>query len=149
MSVTAYLTKRFNALRANDQPAAEALASIADGEIVRVEITRSSQRSLAHHRKFFALLSIVADQQGWTTDQCLEWTKLAAGHADAIHDRNGDVTFIPRSISFAKMDQKAFEEFFDRALNAIVERLLPEGTPRHSVVEEIEERAAMMSRRAA
>lgn len=148
MSVTAYLQKNFTALRPTDQQSAEALASLNPGEVVKVEITRPSQRSVAMHRKFFALLAIIADQQGWTTDQCLEWCKLAVGHVDTIYDRDG-VVYIPKSISFARMPQAEFNEFFDRALTAILERLLPEGTPRHSLVEEVEERAAMMSRRAA
>lgn len=151
MSITAYLTKRFNALRAMDQIAAEALGKIVDGEVVKVEIKRANQRSLRHHRLFFALLEIVGECQDepWTKDQTLTWVKVAAGHTDPVYDRDGKVTFIPRSISFDSMSQDEFRAFFDAAVQAVLDKLLPPGTPRHSIVQEVEERAALMSRRAA
>ncbi len=149
MATTALATMRFGALRPADAQAEEAFRSIPNGETVRIEVTRPSRRSLQHHRLFFALLNIVAEQLDWTADQCLTWTKLAVGHFDSVLDRAGNAYYIPKSISFGRMTQDEFRVFFDRAVTAILDRLLPPGTPRADLVAEIEERAALMSRRAA
>ena len=147
MATTIHAIKRLGALRASDAPSEEALRAIPDGETVRLEITRPSRRSVAHHRMFFALLNITAEQVGWTVEQTLHWTKLAVGHADVVYDRNGEITSVPRSISFARMTQDEFNRFFDQAVKAILDRLLPPGTPRSDLIEEVTERAGM--RRAA
>jgi len=141
MSITITAIKRFGgSLRPADAQAEDALAGIPDGETVRIEITRPSKRSIRMHRLFFSLLGIVAEHMDWTTNQVLEWSKIATGHVDTVVDRNGEVTFIPRSISFARMDQAAFNAFFDAAVTAILARLLPPGTPRHDLIEEVHER---------
>ena len=149
MAITALLTKRFKALRPVDQQSEEALDTIADGEVVRVEITRPSQRSIRHHNLFFALLQIVSEQVDVSVESLLIWCKIETGHADVMQDRHGKLTPLPRSISFARMSQDEFRAFFDAAVKAILDKLLPPGTPRHSIVQEVEERAALMSRRAA
>lgn len=141
MSITITATKRFGgSLRPADAQAEEALAAIPDGETVRIEITRPSKRSVRMHRLFFSLLNVAAEHVGWTTDQMLTWSKIATGHVDVVADRDGEVTYIPRSISFARMDQAAFNAFFDSAVTAILNRLLPPGTPRHDLIEEVHER---------
>lgn len=140
MSVAVLATKKFGALRPADAQAEEALADIPDGETVRLEITRPSKRSIRHHRLFFSLLHVTAEQTDLSVEQLLIWCKVATGHADAIRDRDGRLTPIPRSISFAKMDQREFNTFFDRAVTAILERLLPPGTGRHYLLDEVHER---------
>lgn len=135
---TALAIKRFGALRPADEQAEAEFRALADGETVRLEWTRPARRSIRHHRMFFGLLNVTAEQVGWTTDQLLTWCKVAVGHCDAIVEpRTGEVTMIPKSISFARMDQKAFNDFFDKAMTAILERLMPAGTQRDELVEEV------------
>lgn len=140
MGVTVHAVKKFGALRAIDAQSEEELRAIPDGETLRLEITRPSKRSIRHHRLLFSLLHVTAEQVGWSVENLLLWSKIAAGHADIVHDRNGEVTALPRSISFAKMDQKEFNAFFDLVVTAILERLLPPGTPRNDLVSEVYER---------
>lgn len=149
MSATGHFVKRLGALRPADSQSEDVLREIPDGAIVRAEITRPSQRSIQHHRLFFALVSIVAEQMDWTREQMLCWAKVAVGHCEAVQDRDGVITQVPKSIAFARMTQSEFTAFFDAAVKAILDRLLPPGTPRADLIEEVEERAALMSRRAA
>jgi hypothetical protein len=51
--------------------------------------------------------------------------KVALGHCDTQVLKNGETAFIPRSISFAAMDQTAFNEFFDKTIALIVKHVLP------------------------
>lgn len=148
MAITIHATKRLGSLRAADAQSEEALRAMPDDAIVRAEITIPSRRSVEHHRLFFALLNIVAEHMDWSTEAALTWAKIATGHCDAVHDRDGVVTYVPRSISFARMTQAEFAAFFDRATKAILDRLLPPGTPRSDLMEEVNERAGM-ARRAA
>jgi hypothetical protein len=142
MSITIHAVKRLGALRPSDAASEEALRTIKDGETVRLEITRANRRSVQHHRLFFALLHVTAQQIDSTVEQLLLWCKIATGHADYIADRHGELTPVPRSISFEKMTQDEFNVFFDAAVKAILERLLPPGTPRSDLLEEVQERAA-------
>jgi hypothetical protein len=73
----------------------------------------------------------------------LGWAKVATGHVDWLQDKKQRAMPVPRSISFAKMTQPEFQRFFDGALTAVLDRLLPEGTPRSSLVEEVHERAGI------
>jgi hypothetical protein len=137
--ITCHAIKRFGSLRPTEPGV---LADIADGEQVRLVITRPTARSTRQHGLFFALLSVACEQTGWTIDQALIWTKIAVGHVDAIVEPNtGNVTMVPKSISFAKMDQEAFAVFFEDASRAVLNRLLPPGTGYGELKEEIFSRA--------
>ena len=143
MSLDVTLIKRLGSLRAADDQSAEIVAMLSDGEVVRAELTRPSKRSVRHHRMFFALMQIAAEHTGWSIEQVLVWAKIATGHCDVVTDREGEVTYIPKSISFAKMDQTQFNAFFERATAAVQERLLPDGTDRNELVDEVSARSGV------
>ncbi len=104
---------------------AEALInSIRQGELVEADIRRP--RNLQHHRKFFALLRVVFENQEYysSTDHLLAACKHATGHVDVIRTKRGQIT-IPKSISFAKMDQAEFNDFYDRVVTWVVTEVIP------------------------
>jgi hypothetical protein len=102
-----------------------------EGECVKVDVKR--ERNLQHHRLFFAMLNLVADNSRYyhTTDQVLTALKIALGHVETfIHPTTGKTYLIPKSIAFEKMDQDEFREFFERCVDVIVQRFLPGVTDR-------------------
>lgn len=119
------MRRQMGALRPIDAMGEEALADIPQNELVRVTIKRP--RNVQHHRKFFALINAIFPHQTLypTEEALLAAMKVALGFGQQVKLPDGRVIVIPRSISFAKMDQKSFAEFYDRALTLILTRILP------------------------
>ena len=94
------------------------------GEVVSVDVTRP--RNLAFHRKLFAMLNIVLDNQDHfkSVDDLLEVCKLRTGHCHTVLTKAGEVK-ITDSISFAAMDQDAFNNFYNRACAWVCEEVIP------------------------
>lgn len=97
-----------------------------------IEATTKELRNAAMHRKFFALINLVFQNQEIykTQDQFLEALKIASGHCDFIlapHPRTREthLNFVPKSISFAKMDQGEFEAFYDKVCDVIIRDFWP------------------------
>lgn len=119
------VTKHLGGLRPVDEAGQQALRRLRHGEVVRVDIARP--RNVQHHRLFWALLTLVSDNSRHydTPEQVLTALKIALGHVDPIVGHDGKTYFVPRSISFANMDQDEFSAFFDRCVDVIVQRFLP------------------------
>lgn len=82
-----------------------------------------------HHRKLFALLSMVADNSETydTPEKALVAVKLVSGHADPVIDpRTGEFTQVPRSIAYESMDQDEFECFYEAAIDGVLRYILPQ-----------------------
>lgn len=107
-----------------DHLAAEDLRGLKNGETVRAQITRP--RNAGHHRKFFALMKVVFDNQSRypTLKHLVDAIKLAIGHCDERKVDGKDIVVL-RSISFAKLDQSGFEQFYDRVLDLVLTKILP------------------------
>jgi hypothetical protein len=107
-----------NALVPVDFAADELVASLPEGKEVLVVVRRA--RSVAHHRWFFALLRVVVDntEARWLDEeQLLNDLKLSVGHfSTSINLMTGEEHLVPRSISFASMEQGAFWRFTNRCL---------------------------------
>lgn len=134
MSTEIVLCKRITSLIPVDDEGKEALDSIGQGELVRVKVTKA--RNLKHHRKFFSMLNLVFENQEKypTVTHLLTAVKIEAGlYDDTPIDVNGKLVYLPKSISFAKMDQCAFDLFYINAIAACC-RLLP-----HLNAEDIEQ----------
>lgn len=109
-----------------DEQSREAISHWKHGQGVRASVRR--MRNLQHHRKFFALLTVIAENSDTfdNTPKALAGVKLAAGHVDWIpHPETGELVPVPKSISFASMDQTAFDLFWDDALSAVIKHILP------------------------
>ena len=123
-------------LLASDDLQEEQLQKIPPGQELIVEIKQP--RNPNHHRLFFALLNITQHQTDDfpSTDMLLTWLKIKLGHVDVMIWDEGKTYYVPKSISFASMDQDSFREFFDRALDVIVQRY---GFDRPALLKEIEQ----------
>ena len=107
-----------------DADAETLMRSVKHDEAVMIEVKRP--RNLRHHRLFWALMNMIwENQEHYKSPQevCAAF-KLAVGHVDIIKTKRGTVA-IPKSISFAKMDQVEFNQFFERALEFAVTEVIP------------------------
>lgn len=137
MTAEAYFIRQKGALVPSDEAAVEVMRSIKMGETVRVEITRP--RNPQHHRLFFALLHVVQPNTSYRSiDELLAVIKLGIGHVDLAVTPSGEACWIPKSISFAKMDQAAFRAFWDRAIDYILASIIP-GTERVDLERQVNE----------
>lgn len=98
----------------------------ADGRIIECELR--APRNAEHHRKFFAMLRVAIEHSGryQNEDILLDVVKIAVGHVDTVIGFDGKPHYIPKSISWASMDQMAFQDFYDQAVDAVLEIMLPE-----------------------
>jgi hypothetical protein len=84
-------------------------------------------RNVKHHRKYWALIQAVFPHQDtWPTLKSFQrQMKKALGHGEWVTSKDGRREFIEDSIGFASMDQTEFEEFYKRAVEVILTRVLP------------------------
>lgn len=126
MAIEAWVkrTQMGHLVPANSQ-SAEALKALPVDEWRMVSIR--APRNVKHHRKWFALLQAVfAHQTMWPTlDLFNDKVKEALGYGEYVIDGLGNRHFRPESIGFHNMDQHAFEQFYERGVDLIVNRILP------------------------
>ena len=79
-------------------------------------------RNPDHHRKGFAIIKLIFEsQEGYLTmEDMLTELKLLTGWYTEHVRSNGELVYIPKSISFADMDQLEFETFYDRVLDLAI-----------------------------
>lgn len=111
-----------NGLTADDDAAREMLHGIPIGSAVACEISRP--RNLQHHRLYWSLCSAIADSIGANRENISDLIKIRSGHFVVVKTRSELMKF-PRSISFAKMDQAEFSQFYNRACQVVSEEFLP------------------------
>ncbi|WP_022710393.1 DUF1367 family protein [Pseudochrobactrum sp. AO18b] len=92
-----------------------ALESIAQGELVKVEIKQF--RNVGRHRAYWAMLQEVIDACGldYNAEKLHDLIKLHNGVIDFITLPSGLTVSIPASISFDKMSETDFQTFFRKA----------------------------------
>lgn len=121
-----YFAKHIGSLRPADENAEAIMRTIAMGECVEVAVQR--KRNPRHHRKLFALLGIVVDNTDgrWpNASTLLEDLKMAIGLFEKRVSIGGRVYHVPKSISFASMDQAEFSLAYDQMVDVIVTRIIP------------------------
>jgi len=125
MPLEVLLVREGTKLAAADPISAEVIAAIGLREMVTAEIRR--QRNPRHHAKLFALLQVVFENQSTfpTVEDLLCAIKLATGLFDTRVTVDGDRYQVPKSISFAAMDQTRFEQWYERAVEVILTRIIP------------------------
>lgn len=110
-----------------------------------VNCTISQKRNYEHHKKFFALVRLTFQNLPEHLQQMLNirseedmltCLKLDLGYATTIWYGTRQVV-VPKSISFAQMDQTEFERFYDRAIDMVLGLYL-RGTNRQDLIEEVE-----------
>jgi len=115
-----YLIRTLTGFAAVDDAGKDLLRKIKIGKVVKCDV--SQPRNIKHHRKFFALLNTVWTAAGdWpTVDDLLVELKIKLGITrEVVIRESGEVVKIVGSISFAAMDQEAFDTFYERAIQAL------------------------------
>ena len=105
------------------------------GQLVTMDAKQS--RNLKFHRLFFAILKLISENSNPHISEAaaLHFAKLAAGVGEVVTDSRGEKHFIPGSISFARMDQAAFDAFVQSAIPPLVGRFM-QGTAPDAVIAE-------------
>lgn len=122
--MTALFRKELSGLRPVNSIASDKLAKLKLGDVVAVDVRKP--RCLGHHRLYWALCQVVSDNMDgdYSAEVVSDVIKLRTGHVTVVKTRKGEV-FLPKSISFAALDQVAFNEFFDRAIKVVVADIIP------------------------
>jgi len=100
------------------------------GKTVATETKRA--RSPQHHRKFWAIMNTVFENQQTKfpdVDSMVDAIKIEIGHADIQLRLSGESVLIPRSISFHDLDQDKFNVFYKKAIECVCEFIIPGATP--------------------
>jgi hypothetical protein len=105
------------------------------GEVCELKPTKV--RNGRYHRLFFVMLKLISENSNppISTKAAMHFAKLATGTGEVVTDSRGEKHFIPGSISFAKMDQVAFEAFVQTAIPPLVGRFMA-GTAPKAIVDE-------------
>ena len=96
-----------------------------DGATYSVEIKVA--RNLDFHRKYFAVVSYAWDFLNEaetatfrTKENFRKYLEISAGHCEVIyHPRLQEFVEIPKSISFAKMDNAEFDDLYQRVKDVV------------------------------
>lgn len=80
-------------------------------------------RNPGHHRLFFALFNTAFESQDRYKNKRDMMTdlKIRAGWYDEHVTTGGEVVYVPKSLSWARMGQDEFEAYFDQAVIALAE----------------------------
>ena len=97
------------------------LDKLGDGESLECDTRKA--RHPKHHRLFFALLqeSFKHQERYSNIADLLVELKIRCGWYDEHITQRGEVVYVPRSISWARMDQDTFEEFFNQAVRVLAD----------------------------
>ena len=111
----------------------EQLRKIKVGSVVKANIV--SPRNVKFHRKFFSLIraawDCLTEQQRInlrSVETFREQLLITSGFSEPLYDLNGQ-KFLERakSISFAKMDEPAFNEVYSKVLDTILTIMVADG----------------------
>ena len=96
-----------------------------------VELKPTKVRNGRFHRLFFAILKLISENSNpeITPDEALYFAKLATGTGKVITDTRGIEHFVPGSISFAAMDNEAFDAFVKAAIPPLCRRFMNDTAP--------------------
>lgn len=88
------------------------------GTTLRADIKKP--RNVKHHQLYWSMLTLICENLDSVRPETLhDLIKLRTGFVNVIRTAKGTVE-LPGSISFDKMDQGEFREFFDSAVDFIV-----------------------------
>jgi len=87
-----------------------------------IECTITKKRNIMFHRKFFALLNMVYQNQERynNIDHLRKDLTIEAGYYTERPNLEGEAIKEADSISFAKMDDHTFQEYYNRVIDVIV-----------------------------
>lgn len=100
-----------------DSECIDNMQKIKNGDTIMIEY--KPKRNYLFHKKAFALLNLVFQNQDKyenITDLLVEF-KLKAGHYNHHLTTKGKIIYIPKSISFAEMDELEFGEIYNKFID--------------------------------
>lgn len=96
----------------------------------------SLPRNGKFHRKFFAMLDVAYSNHDWpeintkfglvrcSPEMFRRYAIVKAGHYEADMTPHGEIRVVPKSISWAKMDEAEFSQLYSDVLNVILAEFL-------------------------
>lgn len=113
-----------NGLGAADVLAQDFLSSLKPGRDLLMSVKKP--RNGRQHSLYWVLCGMIADnREGWTSDDVSDFFKLSCGHVRRAVDAHGKEWVFPKSISYAAMSQDEFTPFFNRCVDLVSERIIP------------------------
>lgn len=91
------------------------------GDVIKAKI--SKPRNGGHHRKAWALINLIFENQGQykgVADLMVE-IKLKTGHYTEHLTTKGALIYVPKSISFASMEQDTFEVWYNKLIDVALQ----------------------------
>ena len=116
------------------ETAIEAMQTLANQEYV---INLTNHRNPAFHRKAFALLNVIFDnQEGFTNFDCFRsWITIKAGYFVTGVTPNNSTFFDAKSLSYEKMDAETFERWYNSVINVAVKEYGQEVNTLNNIME--------------
>lgn len=114
-----FAMRKGDALHPADVESAGLLSKVTPGKIVRIEVR--APRSGAFHRKYWLLCARIGDAVGVDSENISDLLKIETGHCTIVKSKTYGELRLPRSISYAAMDNAAFSIFFERCVQVICE----------------------------
>ena len=114
----------------------ETAKKIALNEPVEFEFTK--KRNIKFHKKFFALLNLVFENQELyiNIEHLRKDLTISAGYYILRYNFEGVEITEAKSISFANMDEIEFSEFYNRVIDVVVKWL---GIEKQDIIENIQQ----------
>ena len=127
-------------LTPSDKASQALLDKYKHGDVLRVQV--SKPRNPKHHAKYWAMLKLVHEGTAVqdlypTTDHLHQAIKGALGYYSEVRLPDGKVLQVVDSIAFESLDQIAFQEFYNKAVDLIVSQVVP-NLDREDLVREVE-----------
>lgn len=106
-----------------DEDSEKPISRIGDGEVIHVSFKKS--RNYGNHKRFFIFINATYDMQEHfeTKKNYRNWMTMKAGWYETCVAPNGNVMFLPKSISFDEMDEDEFKELFSSCVDVFLKEL--------------------------
>jgi hypothetical protein len=107
-----YLKRTLIGFSPADEPSQELAKKFKVGEVYRADVVKP--RSYAHHKLAFALLNLTYNnQERWTNFESFrKAVAIAAGHTEELVTVEGEVLYLPRSLSYDALDEVEVTKVF-------------------------------------
>lgn len=114
-----WVQKRSNALVPDGDESIAEFAKLPFGKSLQCEVKRP--RNGPHHRLFWTICTRIANGIGTNEENVSDLLKISTGHYTLVKSKSLGELKLPKSISFAAMEQTDFSVFFERCLVIIFE----------------------------
>ena len=133
-----YLVREGERFKPLSQQDFDSLQRIKDGSIIYVDYKKP--RNPLFHNKFMSMVRVVFENQEHypSIESMLNVIKIELGYYDTVVVTASVEVRIPKSISFASMDEMEFHTFYNRATELVLHKFLP--TVTHAELEEYGDR---------